>query len=77
MRVNDREKVVEIPQIIAYARVSTLEQSQNSRALEQQVARLKSVGVELVLIDVESGREGKESEALARDAVAFALIFKK
>ena len=58
----NNQKIVEIPQTIAYARVSTLEQSQNSHALEQQVARLKSFGVELVLIDVESGREGKESD---------------
>lgn len=62
MLVNNQEKIAEIPEIVGYARVSTVEQSQNSHALEQQIARLKSAGVELVLVDVESGREGKESD---------------
>ncbi|MFB2834449.1 hypothetical protein [Floridanema evergladense] len=53
--MSKQEKIAEIPEIIAYARVSTVEQSQNSHALEQQIARLKSTGVELVLVDVESG----------------------
>ena len=54
------DKIAEIPDIVAYARVSSREQAENSAALEQQVARLKSAGAELVLADVESGREGKE-----------------
>ncbi|MBE9227566.1 recombinase family protein [Phormidium sp. LEGE 05292] len=57
--------MAEIREIVVYARVSTVEQSQNSHALEQQIARLKSTGVELVLIDLESGREGKESELVS------------
>ncbi len=41
--------------IVGYARVSTREQSENSHALEQQVARLKLAGSENIYTDVESG----------------------
>jgi site-specific DNA recombinase len=60
--VNSPQKVAEIPETVAYARVSSREQAENSAALDQQIARLKSAGAELVLADVESGREGKESD---------------
>lgn len=59
MRVN---KTAKVPLIIGYARVSTKDQSEDSNALEQQIARLKATGVEQILVDVESGREGKESD---------------
>lgn len=45
-------------QIFGYARVSTREQSVNSRALEQQIARLKPY-TDNVLFDVESGKNDK------------------
>jgi site-specific DNA recombinase len=41
--------------IIGYARVSTREQSENSHALEQQIARLKAAGASEIYSDVESG----------------------
>ncbi|MCA6572130.1 MAG: recombinase family protein [Pseudanabaena sp. M53BS1SP1A06MG] len=40
---------------IGYARVSTREQSENSHALEQQIARLKAAGATEIYSDVESG----------------------
>jgi site-specific DNA recombinase len=60
--VNSPKKDVEIPTVIAYARVSSREQAENSAALDQQIARLDLAGAELVLVDIESGREGKESD---------------
>lgn len=42
--------------IYGYARVSTLEQSEEYDALKQQVNRIKSAGAEVVLVDIESGR---------------------
>lgn len=42
--------------VIGYSRVSTREQSENSRALEQQQARLTQAGAEEIFTDVESGR---------------------
>ena len=49
-----------LPPVIGYARVSSKDQADNSNALEQQIARLEARGVDLVLVDSESGREGKE-----------------
>ncbi len=60
--MNSQEKIVKIPQVVAYARVSSREQAENSAALAQQIARLKAAGAELVLADTESGREGKEDQ---------------
>ncbi|WP_322736406.1 fdxN element excision recombinase XisF [Nostoc sp. DedQUE12b] len=60
--MNSQEKIVKIPEVIAYARVSSREQAENSAALDQQIARLKAAGAELVLADTESGREGKEDQ---------------
>ncbi|WP_375470164.1 fdxN element excision recombinase XisF [uncultured Nostoc sp.] len=60
--MNSQKKIVEIPEVIAYARVSSKEQAENSAALDQQIARLKAAGAELVLTDTESGREGKEDQ---------------
>jgi len=37
--------------VIAYARVSSREQAENSAALDRQIARLKAAGAELVLAD--------------------------
>lgn len=45
--------------VVGYARVSTAEQSQNSYALEQQVARLVAAGAEEIIQDVESGSSKK------------------
>jgi DNA invertase Pin-like site-specific DNA recombinase len=53
-----------IPECVAYSRVSSREQAENTPALNQQIARLKAYSVELVLTDVESGREDKESQRL-------------
>jgi site-specific DNA recombinase len=52
--------------VIAYARVSSREQSQNSNALEQQVERLKAAGASEVFIDVESGWKNNERPNLNR-----------
>jgi site-specific DNA recombinase len=41
--------------IIAYGRVSSREQSENSHALEQQIARLQAAGATEIITDVESG----------------------
>ncbi|MEH2126590.1 recombinase family protein [Nostoc sp.] len=60
--MNSQEKIVKIPEVIAYARVSSREQAENSAALDRQIARLKAAGAELVLADTESGREGKEDQ---------------
>ena len=46
---------------IAYARVSSREQSENSHALEQQIARLESSQVDRVIQDVESGSKNSKS----------------
>ncbi|MBU7585166.1 MAG: hypothetical protein KAF91_20130 [Nostoc sp. TH1S01] len=58
--MNSQDKIVKITEVVAYARVSSREQAENSAALDQQIARLKAAGAEIVLIDTESGREGKE-----------------
>lgn len=42
---------------VGYARVSTLDQADNTNALEQQVARLKAAGATEIVLDVESGRK--------------------
>ncbi|BAY61181.1 hypothetical protein NIES22_12420 [Calothrix brevissima NIES-22] len=60
--MNSQDKIAKIPEVIAYARVSSREQAENSAALDQQIARLKAAGAELILVDTESGREGKESQ---------------
>lgn len=60
--MSNQEKLVEVPETLAYARVSSREQAEDSAALDQQIARLKAAGAELVLVDVESGRENKESD---------------
>ena len=39
--------------IVGYARVSTQDQAENSHALEQQIARLKSAGAQKGYFDVE------------------------
>lgn len=44
-----------VKRILGYARVSSEEQAINSRALEQQKARLTAAGAEEILEDVESG----------------------
>lgn len=62
MLVNSQDKIAKIPEVVAYARVSSREQAENSAALDQQIARLKAAGAEIVLIDTESGREGKEDQ---------------
>lgn len=49
---------------VAYARVSSREQSINSNALQQQVERLRDAGAEKVFVDVESGYKGKRRQAL-------------
>jgi site-specific DNA recombinase len=51
--------VVAMARIIGYARVSSREQADNSHALEQQIARLKAEGAEVVYAEVESGYKGK------------------
>ncbi|MEM6838822.1 MAG: recombinase family protein [Cyanobacteria bacterium P01_C01_bin.120] len=48
--------------IVGYCRVSSREQSNNSSALEQQIAYVREAGAEEVLIDVESGRSGREDD---------------
>ncbi|MEJ1932190.1 fdxN element excision recombinase XisF [Nostoc sp. NIES-2111] len=60
--MNSQDKIAKIPEVVAYARVSSREQAENSAALDQQIARLKAAGAEIVLIDTESGREGKEDQ---------------
>ncbi|MBD2492616.1 fdxN element excision recombinase XisF [Aulosira sp. FACHB-615] len=49
---------------IAYCRVSSKEQANNSHALEQQVERLRLAGAEEVYIDVESGYKGRKRSQL-------------
>lgn len=48
--------------VIGYCWVSSREQSDNSSALEQQIARIKDAGAEDVLLDVESGRASCEED---------------
>ncbi len=48
--------------IVGYCRVSSREQSDNSSALEQQIARVREAGAEEVLIDIESGRSNREDD---------------
>jgi site-specific DNA recombinase len=45
--------------VIGYARVSTREQSENSHALEQQIARLKAAGATEILQDIDTGSNDK------------------
>ncbi len=51
-----------MPSTVGYCRVSSREQSDNTAALEQQKARVKEAGAEEILVDVESGRSGREDE---------------
>ncbi len=51
-----------MPSTIGYCRVSSREQSDNTAALEQQKARVKEAGAEEILVDIESGRSGREDE---------------
>jgi DNA invertase Pin-like site-specific DNA recombinase len=48
--------------VIGYCRVSSREQSDNSSALDQQIARVKDAGAEEILVDVESGRSSREDD---------------
>ena len=48
--------------ILGYARVSSREQSENSHALEQQIARLKASGATEILFDVESGSKDERPD---------------
>ena len=52
-------KQVRNPRRVAYARVSSKEQAENSHALEQQIHRLEKEGIprEDIFYDVESGAE--------------------
>lgn len=47
---------------IGYARVSTREQSENSHALEQQIARLKAAGANTIYSDIESGSKNSRTQ---------------
>jgi site-specific DNA recombinase len=49
---------------VGYARVSTREQAVNSHALEQQIARLKQAGAELIIHDIQSGKKDDRSGLL-------------
>jgi DNA invertase Pin-like site-specific DNA recombinase len=51
---------------IAYARVSSREQSNNSNALNQQIERLKAAGAEKVFVDIESGYKSKQRPQLEK-----------
>lgn len=53
-------------QRIAYARVSKREQALNSHALEQQIDRLKSFGVDEIFVDVESAYKPRYRPQLER-----------
>ena len=53
-----------VPSVIGYCRVSSREQSENSSALEQQIARVKAAGAEDVLVDIESARASREDERI-------------
>ena len=48
--------------IIGYARLSTREQSENSSALEQQIARLKAAGATEIFQDIDSGSKDKRPQ---------------
>ena len=48
--------------IIGYARLSTREQSENSLALEQQIARLKAAGATEIFQDIDSGSKDKRAQ---------------
>lgn len=50
--------------ILGRARVSSLEQANNSHALEQQVSRLRSAGCTEILSDTESGKNRKQLQRL-------------
>lgn len=51
---------------IAYARVSSREQSINSHALEQQIARLQAEAVDEIFVDVESAFKGRHRPQLEK-----------
>ncbi len=48
---------MKIKRIAGYARVSSKEQALDSKALEQQIARLKAAGATEIFIDVQSGKK--------------------
>lgn len=48
--------------IVGYARVSSREQSENSHALEQQIARLEAAGCSEIFTDVESGSRDQRAD---------------
>lgn len=48
--------------IIGYARLSTREQSENSLALDQQIARLKAAGATEIFQDIDSGSKDKRAQ---------------
>lgn len=53
------ERLKEVPpdqEIIGYARVSSLEQATNSKALKQQIKRLEDAGATLIVKEVKSGK---------------------
>lgn len=47
---------------VGYARVSTIEQADNTHALEQQIDRLKKAEADEIFVDVESGANTKRPE---------------
>jgi site-specific DNA recombinase len=62
---------------VAYARVSTLEQSMNQNALKQQMSRLESSNIDEILFDVETGAsDSREKFILLMDWVASGQVGK-
>lgn len=51
---------------IGYCRVSSREQAENSKALEQQIERVKAAGAEEIFVDVESGYKSKRRPQLEK-----------
>src|SRR6478672_10576230 len=47
--------------VVGYTRVSSVEQAENTNALEQHCERLKAAGAEEVFVDVESGWKAKKT----------------
>jgi hypothetical protein len=47
--------IMKIKQVVGYARVSSREQAEDSQALQQQIARLKSAGATEIFQDIQSG----------------------
>ena len=65
--------------IVAYARVSSREQAEDTQALEQQIARLRAAGASEIFVEVQSGRKDnrpklKEIMDLARNRQIDELI---